>query len=271
MLSKYSHFYESSDLFHGSLLGIMGTRFDIILVGKKEESATKIWNKIMSVLEQLHNRLNRFDENSEVFFVNLKAHNQAVRISDCLWEILKDCKNYFEKTGGLFDITLNDFSNIQMHKDDKSVTFKSVNTSIDLGGYAKGYAIERVREILIENNVVDSLVDFGNSSVLALGKHPHGETWKLSVPNPFSTNNIIDEIELVNRNLSTSGNIPNHTRHIKNSRTGEFSDERKMVTVIAENAIDAEVISTVLMIAQPDETDKIVNNFNIEKYKIFNL
>lgn len=271
MVSKYSHYYENSTVFHGSLLNIMGTRFDVVLVGKNEEISTEIWNRIVSKLEQLYNKLNRFDENSEVFFVNLHAHSQPVKISNCLWEILLDCRQYFEKTNGLFDITLNDFNQIRLYTKDKSVSFLSDSVSIDLGGYAKGYAIEKIRKILVENKVNDALLDFGNSSVLALGRHPHGNSWKLSIPNPFDTNVILDEIELIDKNLSTSGNIPNHTKHIKNIRTREFSDERKMVSVIADNAIDAEVISTILMIAQPDEIDTIIKKFNIDKHRIFRL
>ncbi|WP_298648091.1 FAD:protein FMN transferase [uncultured Proteiniphilum sp.] len=271
MKPVYSHYYENSCLFHGSILNIMGTGFDIIFIGKSKSDATKIWDQISSLLELLHARLNRFDESSEIAFVNLNAHKQAIKTSDYLWEILSDNQQYFEQTNGIFDITLGNFSQIELNETEKTVFFRSGNTKIDLGGYAKGYAIEKIKKILINNNIRDAFVDFGNSSVLAMGKHPHGDSWKLIIKNPFDQNIILNEEELSNKNISTSGNMLTHTMHIKNTRTGKFNDERKMVTVISDNAIEAEVISTSLMIAQPDEVDSIIQRFDIDKYKIYYL
>ncbi len=257
-------------MFHGSLMNVMGTRLDMVLVGKDKFISIKIWDQITSLVEQLHSKFNRFDEHSEVFFVNLHAHNQYVKLSDDLWEVLLGTRKYFEKTNGLFDITLNDFAKIRFHKKKKSISFQSKDTFIDLGGYAKGYAIEKIKKILVNNDVYDAFVDFGNSSVLAMGKHPYGNSWKLTVPSPIDPLITLDEIELSNQSLSTSGNVPNHTRHIKNTRAREYSDERKIVSVIADNAIDAEVISTVLMVTQPNEIDTILKEFHIDKYMIYN-
>lgn len=243
----------------------------MVLMGKNESDSIGIWEQILFLLERLDNKFNRFDENSEVFFVNLHAHGQSVKLTDDLWEALSDCREYFEKTNGLFDITLNDFTQIRFQEKDKSVSFYSKDTSIDLGGYAKGYAIEKVRKLLIKNGVDNALVDFGNSSVLAMGKHPYGHSWKLTVPDPLNAQKILCELDLSDQSLSTSGNVPSHTEHIKNIRTGQFSDERKLVSVIAENAIDAEVLSTILVVAQPDEIDRILTGFDIDKYMIFNL
>lgn len=268
---KYSHFYENSGIFHGSLMNIMGTRFDMVMMGKNESDSIEIWEQIFLLLERLHNKFSRFDENSEVFFVNLHAHGQSVKLSDDLWEALSDCRKYFEKTNGLFDITLNDFTQIRFQEKDKSVSFCSKETNIDLGGYAKGYAIEKIRSLLVKSGVDNALVDFGNSSIWAMGKHPYGHSWKLAIPNPLDPQKTLYEIELSNQSLSTSGNVPNHTEHIKNIRTGQFSEERKLVSVIAENAIDAEVLSTTLMVALPDEIDRILIGFDIDKYMIFNL
>ena len=113
-------------------------------MGKSKSDATKIWGQIFSLLESLHARLNRFDESSEIAFVNLNAHKQAIEISDYLWEILSDNQQYFEQTNGIFDITLGNFSQIELNETEKTVFFRSGNTKIDLGGYAKGYAIEKL-------------------------------------------------------------------------------------------------------------------------------
>lgn len=243
----------------------------MVLVGKSESESAEIWNTTASLLEELHNKFNRFDRDSEVSFVNLYAHSHPVKLSDDLWNVLSDCRRYFKKTNGLFDVTLKDFNQICFDKKDKSIFFNSEETTIDLGGYAKGYATERIKNSLVKNGATDVLIDFGNSSILAMGKHPYGNSWKLAVPNPLNQSVTLYELELSNQSLSTSGNTPSHTKHIIDKRTGEFSDAQKIVSVIAENAIDAEVLSTTLMIAQPEDVESILTEFQIDRHIIYNL
>lgn len=271
MASSYYHFYKNFGMLHGSMLHVMGTRFDIILCGKEENLAIEIWSQIVILLKELYGKLNRFDKCSDVSLINQYAYYNPVKVSDCIFRILMDCQRYFEATGGLFDITLNDFSQVKLNKKEQTVFFSSNNTYIDLGGFAKGFAIEKIKEILITNNVEDAFVDFGNSSILAMGSHPNGNSWRVSILNSFNQKTVLDELELIDQSLSSSGNAYNHTMHIKNTKTGEFTHERKMVSVISENAVEAEVISTALMIATPEEINTIMNQLNVDDYKIYNM
>ena len=116
-----------------------------------------------------------------------------------------------------------------------------------------------------------ALVNFGNSSVLAVGSHPLGESWKIGIDNPYLSGKQIGQVEIRDTSLSTSGNMPSHPRHILNPFTGEFVTERKMVSVVADDPVDAEVLTTVLMIAGPDKVPGIVSKFNIKEKHIYLL
>lgn len=271
MLESTANYFESSLMFHGSLSVVMGTRFDIVLIGAEEKKSRQIWGKISEELKRLDKMLNRFDGQSEIATINASAFSSEVYVSDEFWKILMDCKRYNKVTLGLFDITLKDFSRIIFHENSQSISFSTAETSLDLGGYAKGYAMEKVKAILKTMSIEHAFVDFGKSSVLALGHHPYGDHWAVSVENPNKQGEILAEIKLKDKALSTSGNMPTHTKHIINPLTGTYSEERKIVCVVTENSIDAEVLTTSLMVANSVEKEEIISQFNIEKTLIFSI
>lgn len=272
MFESTANYFESSLMFHGSMSIVMGTRFDIILVGEQEERSKQIWGEICSELKRLDKMFNRFDTQSEVSKINSQAVLNPIIVSSEMWEILLDCQKYHSLTLGLFDITRKDFSRVKLDVSNNTVFFNSSDTSIDFGGYAKGYAMNQIQKVLVEFNAQQVFVDFGNSSLLAIGNHPYGDSWKVSIDNPFKKGEILSELKLKDHVLSTSGNMPSHPKHIINPLTGKYNEERKMVAVVTNNSIEAEVLSTSLMIANADEKRKIVNQFdNIENIMIFNL
>lgn len=266
-----SHYYETSSTLHGSIPTIMGTRLDLIIVGVPKEQSNLVWNNIVVELERLHKMLNRFDTTSELSRINLKAKTSAVSASNELWEILKNCRYYHLATNKLFDITLNNLSEVLFNEKNKSIVFPSKDYNFDLGGYAKGYAIEKVKKMLLDANVEHALVNFGDSSIAAIGHHPFGDCWSVSIENPYKKGDVLKEIELRNEDLSTSGNTPSHPKHIINPITKELNESRKVVCVKSKSSIETEVLTTTFMIATTKQKEEIKSKFKIEETFIFNL
>lgn len=271
MRTDFSDYHDSSSLFHGSLTNIMGTRFDIIIIGKRKNDAERVWKKITEELRKLDGMLNRFDQESEVSQINLQAAEHPVKVSNEMWAMLMDCRYYHLTTQGLFDITLKDFSKIVFNEDQQSVFFSFKGLHLDFGGYAKGYALDKIKTILAEADIHQCFVDFGNSSILALGHHPYGDCWKVSIKNPYVEGEPIDEIELRDESLSTSGNTSSYTKHIIDPFSGNYSEEQKLVCVVSRNPLAAEVLTTTLMIAAPDKKKAIIDQFDINKVTEYNL
>ncbi len=264
-------YHESGRMFHGSLKRIMGTRFEMLVIDKSRLESREIWNEIVHELRRLDSVLNRFDEHSETSKINREATSAPVRVSTEMWHILQSCRDYHARTSGLFDITLNDFTTVITDADKRSVIFSKNDIALDFGGYAKGYALAKIKDILYQSGVKHCFVDFGNSSILGMGHHPHGDSWKVSVQNPYCPGTVLDEISLRDQALSVSGNTPAYSGHIVQPVSGEVVDKRKVVSVTSDNPLDAEVLSTVFMMADKEEQKEIIRNFNIQNTAEYNL
>ena len=147
MLETGCKYYKDEAMFHGFIPHIMGTRFDILLIHSDAERLNGLWCHIINELERLDKILNRFDPHSEVSGINKHALQSYIQISKELEEILQLCQYYYENTFHLFDITLKDFSKIQIH-DHQRISFASSTISLDFGGFAKGYDLKKIKRFI---------------------------------------------------------------------------------------------------------------------------
>ena len=234
-------YIEEEQIFHGYIPRVMGTRLEVLTVGVPKEKMTRLWDKISRKALYLDSMLNRFEPDSEVSALNHSDNPLELEMSEDLSEMVRLADQYYDKTNGLFDIV-------------------DGEGKLDFGGFAKGYFLKKCEEMLRAKEVTCAFVDFGSSSILGIGKHPYGDSWKVGVVDPY-TKMQVREISLKDSSMSTSGNAPSYSGHIRNPRTGTPCESRTLVTIVSDNPLDAEVLSTVLMIAGDEEREQILNNF----------
>lgn len=238
IISNETEFSEEGLTFHGAIPLVMGTRLEMLSVGTPEETITQVWDWLCVESSRLSCLLDRFNPSSEVSRLN--ASGSFGDASPFLRMLIDLADSYKERTLGLFDVCK--------------------GGGLDFGGFAKGYLLKELKAILGQAGVGCAFVDFGGSSILAVGHHPFGDSWKVSVRNPFG-NGILWEVELKDRSMSTSGNSPGYSGHIVNPFTGMAVTERKVVTVVGDDPLDAEVLSTALMLCGDEKSETIKDNF----------
>jgi thiamine biosynthesis lipoprotein len=251
-------------------MNIMGTGLDVLMIHKNKELTLSVWDGVMAEVQRLHRMFNRFDASSELSAINRQAGKQSVHLSDEWWRVLCDVKQYHQRTEGYFDVSLSDFCNVRLDECNHTVTFAKQDITLDLGGYAKGYALDKIRQILLQHDMRQALVNFGNSAVLALGAHPHGEAWNIGVNHPFEPDNTLKTYLLRDCALSTSGNTAAHPAHIVNPHTGVFYSGRRVVSVVSTDCVDAEVLTTALIVADDIAVKRIEPSFKVISVDIFN-
>lgn len=222
-------------------LHTMGTKMEFFL---PSETDPTIWSEVRNELIKLDTVFNRFDPQSEVSGVN----SGKAPVSYAMREAIALGVEYRLGTLGLFDVRY--------------------GGSYDFGGFAKGYALRNIRAILRSHDVKDAYVSLGNSSILALGNRPDGSPWTVELTDPFS-DIAIETITLSDKCMSVSGNSPSYEGHIVNPVTGEPFLERAMVVAVADDPLDAEVLTTVACIADDEMMEEIESNYPEVSMKMY--
>ncbi len=125
--------------------------------------------------------------------------------------------------------------------------------AIDLGGIGKGYALDQLTNLLRKQGLSQALLDFGQSSIWALGAPPDAEGWHLLVQQPDGE--TVGIITLRDQALSVSGSLGqtfvvngNRYGHVIDPHSGEPLQRDLLACVIAPSATQAEALSKALLI-----------------------
>ena len=248
---------------------VMHTRADLLLCHRPERELNSIVDLIVKELLRIENIANRFDRNSELGQLNDSAFLSPIKVSEELFSIIRCCIESYDKTLGYFDITVNSannyrdgIKNIILDPQSLTVHFLHPDIKIDLCGFVKGYALDRVKQLL-QNNVSDALLNLGNSSVMALGNHPCGDGWKIAM-NAQTYSSIKHPIILHNECFTSSGNSSENFNHIICPETGKRVERKEVVSLITPDGVDGEIFSTALFAAPQPDREKMIRKFALK-------
>lgn len=253
----------------------MGTAFTIAAYG---DDRGKLESAIAQALEEarrLDHLLSNYRADSEWSEVNRLAADRPVRVSNELFQLLAACVEYSRQSEGAFDISvgplmkvwgfykgsghlphraevrgaLSDvgYRNILLDPKNQTVRFARKGVELDPGGIGKGYAVDRMAELLRENGIRSALVSGGGSSIYAIGAPPGEKGWKVEIKNPKDPSKSAVVLFLKDESMSTSGNYEKFFyaegklySHIMDPRTGFPAEGMLSTSVIAPRTIDTE-------------------------------
>jgi thiamine biosynthesis lipoprotein len=159
-------------------------------------------------------------------------------------------------------------SQVLLDESNFSVRFVREGMSLDLGAYAKGYAIDRAVESLRENGVTCALLHGGTSSVFGLGAQPQSSAWKVALDAPFPVERKAVTVELCDRALSVSGVrgrsfevAGRRYGHVIDPRSGRPVDGALAAAVAGPSAEVCEALSTALLVAGPAWLSSMADHF----------
>jgi len=232
---------------------------------------------------------NLYDPESELSRLNKQAAEKPFTCSPELWYLLLEARKAYLFTDGLFDITAKPLMDLWgfyrkrgdvppgqteiaqamakvgldkviFNNVDRTVKFTVPGMSFDLGGIAKGYAVDRAAEAVEKLGIRCGVIDLGGNLRL-LQKPPPGQTaYRVGIRNPQKNGQLLDDVlELCNVSLSTSGDYERFVMlggikygHIMNPLTGKPTQAPGSVTVIAPSAMVADWLSTSVFLGGRD-------------------
>jgi thiamine biosynthesis lipoprotein len=219
-------------------LPAMGTRFELVLPAE----AAAAGEQALAEIEYWHARLTRFSEDSLVAHLNRSAHQAQVRVDAATFALLVVARDVCRASSGAFDVTLGHGADaLLLDEAALTVRFAHEGVRIDLGGIAKGHALDRAAALLRAHGVARALLHGGTSSVVAVGAPPAASGWRVALgPGPDA-----DVVTLRSCALSVSANV--ERAHVLDPRApGEVPV--RTAAVIGPDACRADAWSTALLV-----------------------
>ncbi len=264
---------------------VMGTDCRLIAVVPygREATAEDALERAEAMLRALESRLSTWIADSEVSNLNAAPAGKLVPLSEGSIEILRAAQRAWQQTGGAFDITCGPLVQLwrragrrgvlpgqsEIHEARKASHWKLIELTdtgavkhsaaarVDIDGIAKGYAIDRAADILRKAGLRGGLVEIGGDLV-CFGQPPEGKTWPLGVKDPRGQGKLAT-LRLRDEAVCTSGDYERFIEiagkryhHIIDPRTGRPADAVPSVTVVAADAMTADVWATALSVLGPE-------------------
>lgn len=265
----------------------MGTTMDIVLIGQDPSTASLISKLIQSELGKLELLLSLFRPESSLSQLNHQLQTQPkVTLSDPrLTAAIRLAKDMHRLSHGCFDVGIgrlihqqkdqitnagvtagigDSVQALQLSANGDQLNCQTLGLQLDFGGLGKGMAMAEVERLLQQFDVESALISFGQSSIFAKGRHPHGDHWQVSLPEPYDSAKPMHTLKLRDTHISVSSTISNDASanteirpHLVSAQSGGVITQAKTVIVQHRCPASAEALSTGLLLANKAQQQKI--------------
>ena len=268
--------------------GTMGTRIVVELWSDDRAAGERDIDAVMAEMRQIDTDMSTYKPDSEISRVNAHAAQGPIKISKELFGLLETALDYSRITEGAFDITyasvgfMYDFRarhrpteqqidaalpavnyrHVLLDRATGTVRFSQPGVRIDLGGIAKGYAVDRGIEILQKRGIRHALVSAGGDSRIIGDRF--GKPWIVGIRHPDHKEQVIARLPLVDTAISTSGDYERYFdengvryHHIIDPRTGHSASAVRSAPVLAPTATRTDGLSKTAFVLGAEEAIRI--------------
>ena len=256
----------------------LGTLNVLLLNGDREDAQAAF-----DCLNAIEQRLSKFLPESDVSLLNTLGSSRPVTVGKELLELIHRSREAWELTGGAFDPTIGPLMQawglvdmeartpdsielarllecrgmdlVEMDPETCTVSFTRPGVSLDLGAIGKGYAADRIANLLRGRGVEAGAILSGRSTVLAWGLPAEEECWQVEVCHPGNEDETLCRLAMLPGALSTSSAAERFVRsegktygHIIDPRDGLPTSTIEGATIWTPQAALGDVLSTALFI-----------------------
>ena len=265
---------------------LMNTPITLTLYGADEKILTTDKNEAFTLFSKIDKLSTRYDIiEGNIGYIN-KESGKTIIVDPLIVEQLETAITYSKKTNNQFNIALGklidlwkrkEIENILPTKDEINLSLKNIDISkillennkltipkdmiLDLGAVSKGYAIEKIGQMLNAKQHLAGAIINGGGNIKVLGTPPGKNSYKIGIQDPRHPSQLIGTTILTHEEtISTSGDYQRYYTingikypHIFSSRTGFPANENIAVTVITKNSMLSDIISTILYLLSYEE------------------
>lgn len=269
---------------------IMGTAIHVELWHTDKVIAEKNIQHVFTEMRRIDSLMSPFKKDSELSLINKQADKHPLEISLELFNLIQKSIQISKLSNGAFDITFSsvgqfydyrkklkpttkeitenlnkiNYKNIKLNQKNKTIFFTQIGTRIDLGGIAKGHAVDNSIKILEKNGITQAMVSAGGDTRIIGDKG--GRPWYVGIRHPRNKNKSAVILPLDQTAISTSGdyeryfikdNIRHH--HIIKPSTGDSARELRSVSILGSDSTTVDALSTTVFILGLNKGMKLIS------------
>lgn len=268
---------------------LMGTEISVQLWHEEEDQGAAAVEAVFAEMRRIDRLMSTYVEDSLMSEINRDAAGRPVAAGDELFDLIVRSLDISVLTRGAFDITYDsvgrhydfrererpdaetiratlpavDYRLIELDDSDRSIRFLEPDVRINLGGIAKGYAVERGARILRDLGVRHATVTAGGDTRL-LGDR-RGQPWVVGVRDPRKEGKMVVRIPLEDEAISTSGDYERYFdedgqrwHHIIQPATGTPANGVHSVTIVGPDAVMTDALSTSVFVLGVDQGLRLI-------------
>jgi thiamine biosynthesis lipoprotein len=258
---------------------IMGTSIEVELHAASRADAEGAIAAVMAEMHRIDATMSPHKADSELSRVNAGAAAGPVEVSEGMFGLLSRALAFSKLSGGAFDITfasagnlydyragvapdpsaladalpLIDWRHVRLDAPTRTVRFARQGVRIDLGGFAKGHAVDNAVAILRRLGIAHAMVAAGGDSHVmgSRGDRP----WTVAIRDPRNQDAVVALLPLEDVSISTSGDYERfferdgvRCHHLLDPRTGRSPSAVRSVTIIADDGLTTEAFSKTVFV-----------------------
>ncbi|MEM7099548.1 MAG: FAD:protein FMN transferase [Pseudomonadota bacterium] len=269
---------------HRASADIMGTRISVELYHADADKAAEVMAAVMDEMHRIDHAYSPYKPASQLSTLNSRASKDWVEVSEELYMLLRQSIKMSEMTDGAFDVTFGsvgrfydyrdksapddetiaetvqaiDYRHLLLNQATRAVKYANPYVYVDLGGIAKGYAVDRGAAILTEAGATQASVSAGGDSVIIGDRR--GKPWTVGIKHPRQPDKMVAILPLEDTAVSTSGDYERffvrdgvRYHHILDPQTGRSAQGSWSVTVLGPQGMITDALSTSVFVLGPEK------------------
>lgn len=279
---------------------VMGTFARVVVIAKDSDAAGKCIESAFAQINKVDDLMSDYKSDSEISSVNRDGFEKAIRLSQPTYEVLQRSIEFSKLTDGAFDVTVGPlvelfrkakdkqvlpnqdeitdarskvgFEKLKIDGQNRTVQFTVEGMQLDLGGIAKGYAVDKAVETMQARGAIGGMIDLGGD-IRCFGAPLKGrDHWVIGLQNPnigkdSAGREVLLKLKMTNGAIATSGDYQQFIliegkrhSHIINRKTGTSTEGLSSVTIIADNATNADALATAVSVMGTGNGLELIEN-----------
>ncbi|HEV8347525.1 MAG TPA: FAD:protein FMN transferase [Vicinamibacterales bacterium] len=275
----------------------MACVYAIEAYGADANALPRIIDEAFDEVDRIDRLMSHYKPESPLSRINREAARHPVVVDTELFDFIADAMRYNRDSAGTFDITVGPLmkawgffrgegrmpvdselaaarrhvggGHVILNPTAHTVAFDEPGVELDLGGIAKGYAVDRAVRVLRQRQVAAALISAGGSTIYGLGAPPDHDAWEVVLQDPIDSRKTALTVHLKDRAISVSGSSEKFFEvdgvrysHIMDPRTGRPVQGVLSVAVLADSGTAGDALDNAFFVLGPEASRRYLKRLS---------